>query len=89
MCCARGLRRRSAVGDRRIFFIYAVTERIRARVCIELAFLIDLGIASVPIFTADRAEAWGLEGTTASYLLSIMGVVNCISRVVWGQVMDK
>ena len=52
-------------------------------------FLIDLGIASVPIFTADRAEAFGHEGATAGYLLSIMGVVNCISRVVWGQVMDK
>ena len=52
-------------------------------------FLIDLGIASVPIFTADRAEVFGLDGSTASYLLSIMGVVNCISRVVWGQVMDR
>ena len=51
-------------------------------------FLIDLGIASVPIFTADRAEVFGLDGSTASYLLSIMGVVNCMSRVAWGKVMD-
>ena len=50
-------------------------------------FLID--IASVPIFTANRAEAFGHEGVTAGYLLSIMGVVNCISRVALGQVMDK
>ena len=52
-------------------------------------FLIALGFASVPIFTADRAEVFGLEGATASYLLSIMGVVNCISRVAWGKVMDR
>ena len=52
-------------------------------------FLLDLGISSVPVFTTDRAEAWGLASTTASFLLSTMGGTNCLSRVLWGQVMDK
>ena len=52
-------------------------------------FLLDLGISSVPVFTTDRAEAEGLSGPTASLLLSTMGVTNCLSRVIWGQVMDR
>ena len=52
-------------------------------------FLLDLGISSVPVFTTDRAEAGGLTGPTASLLLSTMGATNCLSRVLWGLVMDR
>ena len=53
------------------------------------SLLVDLGISSVPVFTTDRAEAWGLDSTTTSHMLSIMGITNCMGRLLWGPVMDK
>ena len=53
------------------------------------SFLVDLGISSVPVFTTDRAEAWGLDSTTTSLMLSTMGITNCLGRALWGHVMDK
>ena len=53
------------------------------------SFLVDLGVFSVPVFTTDRAEAWGLDSTTTSFMLSIIGITNCLGCVLWGPVMDK
>ena len=53
------------------------------------SFLVVLGISSVPVFTTDRAEAWGLDSTTTSFMLSIIGITNCLGCVLWGPVMDK
>ena len=77
------------VDDGSLWTSYLKILQYRPAVLFLLAYFLNgLGVSSVPIFTADRAETFGLEGATASYLLSLMGVVNCISRVAWGKVMD-
>ena len=51
-------------------------------------FLINLGITCVPIITTNPL-GFRLEGAIVSYPLSLMGVLDLVSRVVWGKVMDK
>ena len=53
-------------------------------------FLAHLGIFSIFSFSTDRAVQFGgLSHSESSFLLSVMGVSNCIGRVVFGQVLDR
>ena len=53
-------------------------------------FLVHLGIFSVFTFSTDRAvQSGGVTHSESSLLLSIMGVSNCLGRIVFGQVLDK
>ena len=53
-------------------------------------FLSHLGIFSIFSFSTDRAVQFGgLSHSESSFLLSVMGVSNCLGRVVFGQVLDR
>ena len=53
-------------------------------------FLIHLGIFSYFSFSTDRAiQFGGLSKGESSLLLSIIGVSNCLGRVLFGQLLDR
>ena len=53
-------------------------------------FLLHLGIFSYFSFSTDRAiQFGGLSKAESSLLLSIIGVSNCLGRVVFGQLLDR
>jgi len=53
-------------------------------------FLLHLGIFSFFSFSTDRAiQFGGLSKAESSLLLSIIGVSNCLGRVVFGQLLDR
>ena len=53
-------------------------------------FLLDLGISSFFAFSPDRAiQFGGLTKGESSLLLSIIGVSNCLGRIVFGRLLDK
>ena len=53
-------------------------------------FLLHLGIFSFFSFSTDRAiQFGGLSKAESSHLLSIIGVSNCLGRVVFGQLLDR
>ena len=37
----------------------------------------------------DRAEAWGIEGDKAAYLLSVIGISNTVARLLLGWLSDR
>ena len=52
--------------------------------------LLNLGISSFFAFTPDRAiQFGGLSKAESSLLLSIIGVSNCLGRIVFGRLLDK
>ena len=53
-------------------------------------FLLHLGIFSYFSFSTDRAiQFGGLSKGESSLLLSIIGVSNCLGRIVFGQMLDR
>ena len=53
-------------------------------------FLLNLGISSFFSFSPDKAiQFGGLSKGESSLLLSIIGVSNCIGRIVFGRLLDK
>lgn len=61
-----------------IFMLFAVSD-----------FATSMGYY-VPYFClADQAIELGVSKEDASHLLSIIGIVNTLSRIIWGYVSDK
>ena len=52
-------------------------------------FLFNIGIFTAFSFTTDRAVQRGLNGGSSSLLLSLMGVSNCVGRVLFGLLLDR
>ena len=52
-------------------------------------FLFNVGIFTAFSFTTDRAVQRGLNGGSSSLLLSLMGVSNCVGRVIFGLLLDR
>ena len=53
-------------------------------------FLLHLGIFSYFSFSTDRAiQFGGVSKGESSLLLSIIGVSNCLGRIVFGQMLDR
>ena len=53
-------------------------------------FLLNLGISSFFSFSPDKAIQFGkLTKGESSLLLSIIGVSNCVGRIVFGRLLDK
>jgi len=51
-------------------------------------FLMHIAIFAAFAFTADRALVLGLSKHSTAQLLSVMGVSNCIGRIVFGKLLD-
>jgi len=51
-------------------------------------FLMHLAIFAAFNFSADRAAHLGLDHRHTSYLLAIMGVSNCLGRILYGKALD-
>ena len=51
-------------------------------------FLLHLGIFAAFSFTTDRAVQFGISKYHTSILLSIMGVANCLGRILFGKILD-
>ena len=53
-------------------------------------FLLHLGIFSYFSFSTDRViQSGGLSKGESSLLLSIIGVSNCLGRIIFGQMLDR
>ena len=52
-------------------------------------FLFNIGIFTAFSFTTDRAILRGLNGGSSSLLLSLMGISNCVGRVIFGLILDR
>ena len=52
-------------------------------------FFFNMGIFAGFSFTTDRAVQGGLSPTHSSLLLSVMGVTNCLGRVIFGIILDQ
>jgi MCP family monocarboxylic acid transporter-like MFS transporter 13/MCP family monocarboxylic acid transporter-like MFS transporter 12 len=52
-------------------------------------FLFSIGVFSSFTFSTDRAVVRGLSPAQASFLLSLMGVCNCLGRVGFGLLLDR
>ena len=53
-------------------------------------FLLHLGIFSYFSFSTDRViQSGGLSKGESSLLLSIIGVSNCLGRIIFGQLLDR
>jgi len=52
-------------------------------------FLLHLGIFAAFSFTTDRAMMFGISKYNTSLLLSIMGVSNCLGRILFGKILDR
>lgn len=51
-------------------------------------FFFHLAIYAAFQYTADRAIKLGIEAQNTSYLLSIMGISNCVGRILFGKILD-
>ena len=51
-------------------------------------FLMHIAIFAAFNFSADRAAQLGLDAHQTSYLLAIMGVSNCLGRILYGRALD-
>ena len=52
-------------------------------------FLFNIGIFTAFSFTTDRAVQRGLNSGSSSLLLSLMGISNCVGRVIFGLLLDR
>jgi len=52
-------------------------------------FLMHLGIFAAFSFSTDRAVQFGISKHQTSILLSIMGVSNCLGRIIFGKILDR
>jgi len=61
-----------------IFMMYATSN-----------FLTSIGFNVPYVFTVDRAEAWGIDGDQAAFLLSVIGISNTVARLLLGWLSDR
>ena len=70
--------------------MWSVLKDAKFLLILTSQFLWWLGVFCALSFTADRAVQRGITDQRGStVLLSIMGITNCVGRLIWGPIIDK